>query len=131
MGEYWFDISDYQNGCRLWADTSHSVNITWPDGRVEVFEFRPVAVDSGYSGGGSCAFVALVSYDFENISGGTSKLRLTNTVPQYWYTDVNWLTDAGGDLWEPTEYTLETVDGTLLTFSKFEDAIKGVKPSSV
>ncbi len=120
MGMYWPSLEDLESGCSIYGVQGHSVMITWPGGHTEVFEFRPSAVASGLSTD-SCSEVRVDSWDFDNTSGGTSKLRLADSYPDYWKPYEKELVDVAGDVWQSRAYILETADGTQYRFEKNAD----------
>ena len=120
MGLYWFSDEYLETGCLIYGVQGHSVMITWPGGHTEVFEFRPSAVATGLSTD-SCSEVPVDSWDFDNTSGGTSKLRLADSYPDYWIPYDEKLVDTAGKLWQSQAYILETADGTQYRFEKNAD----------
>jgi RHS repeat-associated protein len=90
--------------------SSHFVTIVWPDGREEVFDFRPTTSSAGVY------FDANVK--FEPRRGVTSTLEPLEggQILQYW-GDGNLYQDDGQTLYDPRRFKLTAKDGQVLTLS--------------
>ncbi|HEX8001346.1 MAG TPA: LamG-like jellyroll fold domain-containing protein [Mycobacteriales bacterium] len=84
----------------------HFVSVTWPDGRVETFDFTPRGLSTFFSPGGSPAFTAR--------NGSTSELLPAPDDPGLSSSDGNLLTGAFGDggIYDPRRFLLRAADGT-------------------
>lgn len=110
--------------CALGEQLSHTISVTWPDGRLEVFGVQPNYQPNQYTDG--CLGLQLNSYNPINIvrvSPGSSTLRLKNSGPEWIvnYDDGGRMTldfDPYGapSLWMAQGYILTTLDGTEYTF---------------
>lgn len=113
--------------CGIGQSISHTISITWPDGRVETFAAVPnYAQNSGDSLGG-CLGVKLNPFgngnavDFVRVTPGTSTLRLDGPPPGWVVGGFMASTiEQGGDpgYWQATGYVLTAGDGTVYTFDK-------------
>jgi RHS repeat-associated protein/uncharacterized repeat protein (TIGR01451 family) len=90
--------------------SSHFVTVTWPDGRSEVFDFKPTSDSAGVYFDANVAYKARrgVTSTIEPLEGGQ--------VLQYW-GDGNLYQDDGQTLYDPRRFKLTTKDGQVLTLS--------------
>lgn len=83
---------------------SHSVTVTWPDGRAETFDFTPSAQTGGVVLGGTAGFTPR--------KGATSKLRVAADPALTYLADGNLYETDQETVYNPTRFELTSTDNT-------------------
>lgn len=81
LGQYWAYQGDFYSGCASYPTAFHGVNLVWPDGRAETFEFVPNIIQQGVVDGGACLIGEIDGVQFVRMSPGTSRLSLVGSTP--------------------------------------------------